>query len=170
LLLKDLCQKTWLATFLAGSAAAVALYAWLARNAPDGLPGGSRVGLLYGFAGGLLIIYAWLLSALRFVPSWWWLGSRAFWLRGHVWLGSLSFVLILCHSGGRLGGLLERWLSVTFALTVLTGFFGVAFQQVFPGLLTRRIPSEVPYEQIPHVCGHPSQGLPRFCPGAFGDH
>jgi hypothetical protein len=153
LLLKDPRQKKWLAVFLAGSAAAVALYAWLARDTPDGLSGGSRVGLLYGLAGGLLIVYAWLLSALRSVPSWWWLGSRAFWLKGHVWLGSLSFVLILCHSGGRFGGMVERILYTVFALVVVTGFYGLALQQALPRLLTRRVASEVPYEQIPHLCG-----------------
>jgi hypothetical protein len=152
LLLYDPRQTKWLAVFLGGSAAAVGLYLWLARGAPDGLTGGSRVGLLYGIAGGLLIVFAWLLSALRFVPSWWWLGSRAFWLKGHVWLGMLSFVLILCHSGGRFGGPLEKILYVAFALTLVTGLFGLGLQQVLPSLMTRRVPSEVPYEQIPHVC------------------
>ena len=54
MLLKDPRQTKWLAVFVVGSLAAVALYAWLGRDAPDGLTGGSRVGLLYGIAGGLL--------------------------------------------------------------------------------------------------------------------
>lgn len=152
MLLYDARQIKWLAIFLIGSALAVALYLWLNSQTPDGLTGGSRVGLLYGIAGGVLIVFAWLLSALRFLPSWWWIGSRAFWLKGHVWLGILSFILILCHSGGRLGGTLEKALYAVFILTLLTGLFGLGLQQVLPGLITKRVPCEVPYEQIPHIC------------------
>ena len=50
-------------------------------------------GLWFGSAGSLLMIYAGLLAAHRKVPSWWFLGARKTWLRGHVWLGLLSVVL-----------------------------------------------------------------------------
>ncbi len=55
---------------------------------PGGLTGGSLVGLWYGIIGSALMIYAGLLSLLRRVPSWWWIGSRKVWLRGHIWLGT----------------------------------------------------------------------------------
>src|SRR5262245_39480644 len=98
------------------------------------------------------MLFAWLLTALRHVPSWWWIGSRAAWLKGHIWLGLLSGVLILCHSGGRFGGPFERVLYVVFALTLLTGVFGLILQQFLPRLLTERVAVEVPYDQIPEVC------------------
>ena len=132
---------------------ALGLYWWLARGTPDGrLPGGSIVGLCYGIVGSLLMVYAGLLSALRKVPAWWWIGSRKAWLKGHIWLGLLSGVVILCHSGFHWGGLLEKALWVVLGLTLLTGIFGLFLQQFLPRLITTRVPWEGPYEQIPHLC------------------
>jgi len=121
-------------------------------EAPETLPGGSQVGLLYGLAGGGIIVFAWLLSALRFVPSWWFIGSRAFWLKGHIWFSLLAFVLILCHSGMRFGGVFEQILYFVFFLVVLTGIVGVVLHQFLPRWMTIEVPCEVPYEQIPQVC------------------
>src|SRR5262249_25593459 len=66
--------------------------------------------------------------------------------------GLLSAVLILCHTGFRLGGPLEQALWAVFGLTLLTGVFGLAMQNIVPRLLTTRVPAEAPYEQIPHLC------------------
>ncbi len=148
-----LLQKGWAIFFVAASLVSIGLRWSLGRGALERLTGGSRVGLLYGIAGAGLIIFAVLLAGLRYVPKWWWIGSRKGWLKGHIWLGSLSGVLVYCHTGGlHWGGFIEWMLSLTFALTLLTGFFGLALQQVLPGRLTARVPTEVPYEQIPHVC------------------
>jgi len=130
---------------------AVALYLFLDRQSPDGLTGGTTVGLWYGMVGSVLMIYAGLLSAHRKVPRWALLPSRAWMLRGHIWLGLLSLVLILCHSGFHWGGTLEKILWIVFSLTLVTGIIGLALQQVVPRLLTTRLADEVPYEQIPHV-------------------
>jgi hypothetical protein len=137
---------------LALAAVALALYWWLDRATPGGLTGGSIVGLAYGIVGSALMVYAGLLSALRKVPAWWWIGSRKAWLKGHIWLGLLSGVVILCHSGFHWGGLLERTLWVVFGLTLVTGIFGLFLQQFLPRLITTRVPCEAPYEQIPHLC------------------
>src|SRR5262245_55150037 len=132
---------------------AIGLRVWFEPDGPETLPSGSRVGLWYGIIGGAIILFAWLLSALRFVPSWWFIGSRALWLKGHIWLGMLSFVLILCHSGMRFGGTFEQILYLVFALVLATGVLGVILQQFVPRLMTVEVPCEVPYEQIPNVCG-----------------
>lgn len=134
------------------AAAALGLYWWLDRRTPGGLSGGSIPGLCYGIVGSALMVYAGLLSALRKVPAWWWIGSRKAWLKGHIWLGLLSGVVILCHSGFHWGGLLERALWVVFGLTLVTGIFGLFLQQFLPRQITTRVPSEGPYEQIPHLC------------------
>lgn len=141
----------------AGATSGLALMAlgtrlWFEPDGPETLPGGSQIGLIYGILGGLVILFAWLLSALRFVPSWWFIGSRALWLKGHIWLGLLSFILILCHSGLRFGGIFEQALYLIFFLVVLTGILGVVLQQFLPRWLTIEVPCEVPYEQIPRVC------------------
>jgi hypothetical protein len=151
-LLIDSTHRRWLAITVALAAAALALYWWLDRLTPGGLSGGSIVGLWYGIIGSALMIYAGLLSALRKVPAWWWIGSRKAWLKGHIWLGLLSGVVILCHSGFHWGGVLERALWVVFGLTLLTGIFGLYLQQFLPRVITTRIPCEGPYEQIPHLC------------------
>jgi hypothetical protein len=116
------------------------------------LPGGKFIGLYYGIAGGVLILFALSLNLLRFVPSWWFIGSRAFWLKGHIWLGLLSFVLILCHTGFRFGGFFEKVLYLVYFLVVLTGIFGLILQQFLPRWMTFEVPCEVPFEQIPNVC------------------
>jgi hypothetical protein len=152
-MLLDRKQVPWVATSAAVGAGAVAFYCvWRDAQTPGGLTGGSTVGLWYAVAGSALMIFAGLLAVRRKVPSWWWLGSRQFWLRGHIWLGLLGVVLILCHSGFRWGGPFTRVLWVVLGLTIGTGIFGLLVQQLLPRLLAQRFPDEVPYEQIPHVC------------------
>jgi len=146
-------HKGWAAFFLAASVASIGLRWWVGRDAAERLTGGSRVGLAYGIAGAALILFAVALAGLRYAPKWWWIGSRKSWLGGHIWLGSLSGVLVYCHTGGlHWGGFLEWTLSLAMALTLLTGVLGLVLQQVLPGRLTARVGCEVPYEQIPQVC------------------
>jgi hypothetical protein len=147
----DSTHKHWIA-FSAGAAViALAVWWWLDRSTPGGLTGGSVAGLWYALLGSLLMLFAWLLSAVRHFPKWR-LPPRKWWLKGHIWLGLLSGVLILCHSSFRFGGPLEQALWAVFGLTLLTGAFGLAMQHIVPRLLTVRIPAEAPYEQIPHIC------------------
>ena len=151
-MLIDSTHRRWLTSTLLLAVIAVAFYEWFAAPAPGGLSGGSTVGLWYGIAGSALMVYAGLLSALRKVPSWWWIGARKTWLKGHIWLGLLSGVFLLCHSGFHWGGVLEKALWIVFGLTLLTGVFGLFLQQFLPRMITTRVPSEGPYEQIPHLC------------------
>jgi hypothetical protein len=152
-LLIDSSHKRWFLITLLLGLVAVAVYAVISWNTPGGLTGGSIVGVWYGLLGSALMVYAGLLSALRKVPSWWWIGARKVWLKGHIWLGLLSGVLILCHSGFRWGGPLEVILWAVLLLTLATGVLGLALQQFLPRLMTVRVPSEAPFEQIPHLCG-----------------
>jgi hypothetical protein len=151
-LLIDSTHKRWFCVTALLGVAAVAVYETLAHTAAAPLTGGSSVGLWYGTLGSALMVYAGLLSALRKVPSWWWIGSRKVWLKGHIWLGLLSAVFLLCHSGFRWGGPLEGLLWLTVAGVLATGVFGLLVQQILPRLLTTRVPCEAPYEQIPHLC------------------
>src|SRR4029077_9100449 len=86
---------------------ALALYLVLAHDVPDGLTGGSSVGLWYGTIGTGLMVYAGLLAAHRKLPVRPWLGPRRVWLKGHLLLGPLKGVFLACHSGFRWGGPLE---------------------------------------------------------------
>lgn len=148
----DRHHKGWIFATVAIGAAATALYTWFDHRIPGGVTGGSVVELWYGILGSALMVYAGLLSVLRKVPSWWWIGSRKVWLRGHLWLGLLSELFILLHSGFRGGGPLEQILWVVLTLTIATGILGVVIQQWVPRMITFRFTHEAPYEQIPHLC------------------
>src|SRR5262249_34040043 len=97
------------------------------------------------------MIFEGLLSALRKVPAWSWLGPRKAWLRGHIWFGLLSVVFIACHSGFSWGRGLTWALWLVFLGVIITGIYGLFLQQVLPRMMTARVPHEAPYEQIPHL-------------------
>ncbi len=166
-MLIDSTHRRWIMCTVALGLVAIAAYWWLDRSTPGGLTGGSTVGLWYGIIGSSLMVFAGLLSALRKVPAWWWIGSRKAWLKGHVWLGLLSVVVILCHSGFRWGGVLEQALWVVFGLTIITGVFGLLLQQFVPRMITTRVPCEAPYEQIPHLCKVMAQKAEKLVSSAW---
>src|SRR5580692_7192692 len=151
-LLIDSTHKRWIVASALLGAAGLAAYFTVDWLSPRELTGGSTIGLWYGVIGSALMVYAGLLSALRRVPTWWWIGARKVWLRGHIWLGLLSAVFLLCHSHFRWGGPIERLLWYAFIGVLATGIFGLLLQQLLPRLLTTRVPAEAPYEQIPHLC------------------
>lgn len=150
--LLDQRHKPWIVATGAVAVAAIALYFWLDSRSLNPLTGGSTVGLWYGVIGSALMIFAGLLSGLRKVPAWWWIGSRQAWLRGHIWLGLLSVVFIACHAHARLGGFVEIALWMVLAAVILSGIFGLVLQQFLPRWLAQRCADEAPYEQIPHLC------------------
>jgi hypothetical protein len=151
-LLLDRRQTRWALATVAVGVIAVGLYLWLDRHSTSPLTGGTTVGLWYGVAGSALMIYAGLLSAHRLFPAAWWMGPRKTWLRGHIWLGSLSVALIACHAHARLGTGVALALWLVLGGIILTGIYGLVLQQVLPGWLARRFPDEAPYGQIPHLC------------------
>jgi hypothetical protein len=168
-LLIDATHRRWCLTTVVLGAAAVGLYLWLDGITPGGLSGGQLPGLAFGVAGSGLMLYAAALSLLRRVPSWWWIGARKSWLRGHIWLGLLSGVLILCHSGFRWGGLLEQVLLVTVLLTLATGLLGLVLQHTVPSLMLAKVPYEAPYDQIPQLCAAMRQDADDLVAAARGD-
>jgi hypothetical protein len=148
----DSTHKSWI--YVTASIAVVVLlfYGICWWHTPGGLTGGTTVGLWFGIAGSLLMVFEGMLSALRKVPGAWWLGPRKAWLRGHIWLGLLSLVFILCHSGFSWGNGLTFALWLVFLGVIVTGLYGLFLQQFVPRMMTARVPSEAPYEQIPHLC------------------
>jgi len=150
--LLDHRHKPWIVATGVVAVGGIALYLWFELRSPRELTGGTTVGLWYGVIGSVLMIFAGLLSALRKVPAWWWIGSRQAWLRGHIWLGLLSVVFIACHAHARLGGFVEKLLWVVLAAVILSGVFGLVLQQFLPRWLAQRCGDEAPYEQIPHLC------------------
>jgi hypothetical protein len=151
-LLIDSSHRRWILSTLALAVLSLGVYFLFDWLTPGGVTGGSIVGLWYGILGSGLMIFAGLLSALRKVPAWWWIGSRKAWLKGHIWLGLLSVVVILCHAGFHWGGWLEKALWIVLAIVIASGIMGLVLQQFLPRMITSRIPNEAPYEQIPYLC------------------
>jgi hypothetical protein len=80
------------------------------------------------------------------------LGSAQFWLKGHLWLGTLCIPFILFHAGFEWGGVLEQLLWYALALVAGSGFFGLAVQQFLPRLLWNQTPLETFEAQTPYQC------------------
>jgi hypothetical protein len=148
----DSTHRRWALVTTLLAAISLTVFAYFDGRIPGGLTGGTTAGLWFGIVGSALMVFAGLLSSLRHVPSWSWLGPRKQWLRGHIWLGLLSVPVILCHAGFRWGGLVTGTLWVVLGLVVLTGILGVVLQQFLPHMIYSRIPCEASYDQIPHIC------------------
>jgi hypothetical protein len=149
-MLIDRSHRTWIAVCVVVLAISTAIYVPYVRSALNGPSGGSVVGLTFGIVGSILMVFAGVLGARRKVPMWR-LGRATFWMRGHIWLGLLSYPLILFHGGFGLGGPLTLLLMVLFTIVIVSGILGVLLQQVMPRLLLTRVPLETVYEQIDSI-------------------
>jgi hypothetical protein len=123
------------------------IYALFAANGPRG---GSWPGLAFAFAGTGIIIFECSLSLRKKYPASP-LGRMRTWLRAHIWLGLLSFVLILLHAGLRWGQGFAAVLMWMFLFITVSGIVGVVLQNWLPRMLLERVPKETLYDQIPHM-------------------
>jgi hypothetical protein len=133
---------------LALGAVSYVVYALIAVGGPSG---GSIPGLIYGSIGSAIMLYAGLLGLRKKVPIWR-VGRAATWMRGHLWLGTVSFPFILFHAAFRWGsGPLTRTLMVLFLAVFVSGLAGAALQHFMPRIMTERVTMETIYEQIERV-------------------
>jgi hypothetical protein len=63
-------------------------------------------------------------------------GALRYWMLAHVYLGVLTGVVLLLHSGTRTGGLLTTSLYVTFCFVLATGVFGIIAYIIAPRIMT----------------------------------
>ena len=140
----------WVLATVAMALAATAAYVAYAMLAPNGPRGGSLAGLVFAFLGTGVIVFECLLSLRKKYPASP-LGRVSTWLRAHIWLGLLSFLLILFHAGFRWGQGLAALLMWLFAVIIVSGIFGLALQNWLPRLMLERVARETLYGQIPHV-------------------
>jgi len=146
----DGTHRPWIVTTSCLFVAATVFYVWYASHAPAGPRGGSLQGLIFGISGYALMLFAGLLSARKKKPVWR-LGRTKTWMRGHLWLGLLSFPLILYHAGFASRGPLTRLLMILMYIVIGSGVVGALFQHYLPRLMTSQVPLETIYEQIPRV-------------------
>ena len=138
---------TWTALLFA---AATLAYIFYALNSQTGPSGGSPWGLTFGIAGYAMMLFAGLLGARKKVPVWR-VGRTQTWMRGHLWLGLLSFPMILYHGGFAWKGQLTAVLMILLFIVIFSGIVGAAIQHYVPTQLTASVPLETIYEEIPHV-------------------
>jgi hypothetical protein len=144
----DASHRAWiratLALFILSTAAYVPYHLYYSPNGPRG---GSWPGLAFAIVGTILMLYAAAIGVRRKLRSWQ-LGRATSWLKGHIWLGLLSYPLIWFHAGFRMGGALTIALMVLFTIVVVTGIHGLVVQHIVPRLITVQIPVETMYEQV----------------------
>ncbi|WP_235908610.1 hypothetical protein [Roseiconus nitratireducens] len=112
--------------------------------------GGSWSGLLCGVIAGAIILSEMLLwprkalRRFRLIPT-------KYWMAAHLWMGLASLPLAIVHCGFHLGGWLPATLLILLVLTVLSGVYGLAVQNVLPRWMLRHLPRETIYNQIQFV-------------------
>jgi hypothetical protein len=146
----DRTHRPWAIATVALAIASTVAYVVYAVGTPGGPRGGSATGLTFGIAGYALMLYAGLLGARKRVPTWR-IGRAQTWMRGHLWLGLVSLLLILFHSGFAFRGQLTLVMMLLLFIVVGSGVLGAAIQHYVPSLMTSRVPLETIYEEIPHV-------------------
>ena len=148
-MLIDRSHRTWAVATSLLLGLSVVLYAVYAARV--GVPtGGSIPGILFGIAGFAMMLYAGLLGARKKVRIWR-VGRAQTWMRGHLWLGTLSLPVIVFHAGFTFGGGLTFVLMWLFVIVVASGLLGAYVQHRMPRRMLREVPMETIFEQIDHV-------------------
>jgi hypothetical protein len=171
-------HQTWAWPCLIIGLAACAWYGvtWAFSDAQPG--GSSWPGIVSGIAAGLLMLYLFA-YALRKVPvfsAWFGRAPTKYWLRQHIWLGLLTVPLVVAHAAR-----ISYWSPLTmallgvYALVIISGVWGLCFQQRVPTRLLEEIPDETIRSHIPELtnqlraqaellvlatCGPPKEGGP----------
>jgi hypothetical protein len=112
--------------------------------------GGSALGLTYGIVGFGFMVFVTLLSLRKKFPVWR-IGRTQTWMRGHLWLGALTFPLILLHAGFLFGHGVTSVLMWLFLFVWASGLFGAWVQHTTPRRLLRDVPMETIDDEIGHV-------------------
>lgn len=163
----DRTHRSWEIATAALALAATIVYILYAVESPSGPRGGSALGLTFGIIGYSLMLYAGLLGARKKVPTWR-IGRAQTWMRGHIWLGSLSLLLILFHGGFAFRGPLTAVLMILFFIVIASGWVGALIQHFVPSVMTERVPMETIYEEIPHVRAQLCEEADKLAAGICG--
>jgi hypothetical protein len=124
-------------------------YAIYAGSSSNSLNGRSGMGIVFGIGATAIFFFECLLSMRKkFVV--YRIGRVQTWLRAHIWLGLLSFPLILLHSGFRWGSGLAAALMWLTAIVLVSGVTGMLLQHFLPRLMQKLVDKETIYDQIPN--------------------
>jgi len=150
-MLIDRTHRQWLWGSVIGLAISVVIYIPYAHFTIGGARGGTMIGILYGIVGFGFMVFAGLLSLRKRFPVWR-MGRTSTWMRGHLWLGLISYPIIFLHSGFSFGkGALTWWMMVIFTIVIVSGIVGAIIQHYLPKVMTREVPYETIYAEIPVI-------------------
>lgn len=77
------------------------------------------------------------------------LGTAAFWMQVHIYVGLATFVIFALHIGWRVPtGYFERALAILYLIVGISGVYGLVITRILPKRLTG-LPQEVIFERIP---------------------
>ena len=140
-------SRWWIAFSALALIAGTAAYFRWANDPLAGVSGGSPVGLTFGGAGFAMITFCMLLNLRKFFRSLRF-GSVYGWMQGHVWIGLLSYPIILFHAGFHWGGPLTCILMWLFTIIEITGITGLVLQTFLPKQMLESLPHETIYREI----------------------
>lgn len=112
----------------------IAVYVW-SKNRQDFLHGGSPAGLIYGFAG-FVLLFVLLFFGVRKRRYRSTLGKLETWLHSHIWLGLLAMLFIVFHTGFRFEDGLAVAAFLVMLAVVISGLVGVFLYAVMPRFFT----------------------------------
>jgi hypothetical protein len=108
------------------------------------------LGLLFGFLGTLAFVFEMIYPVRR--PNAWPLRSARDWMQAHVYLGGLTLLLVLIHTGFSLPHGPMGWALFLLSFWVtLSGVIGVFLQKWIPAVLARNTRVEALFERIPEL-------------------
>jgi len=135
----DPLARVWHVAGVVATLLAIAGVAWgLARYGYDGVLTGAWLTMrwLTGIVGlgGVAVVMTYPLRKQVYRRR---VGALRYWMLVHIYAGVVAGVVLLLHSGPRLGGLLTSLLYVVFDLVLLSGVVGVIAYIVAPRIMTR---------------------------------
>ncbi|MDF1662843.1 MAG: hypothetical protein P1V97_13785 [Planctomycetota bacterium] len=151
-MLIDRTHRRWIIASLLILAVSVGFYIPYRVTALNGPSGNSWTGLTYGIIGIFFIFIAGGIGLRKKVRTWR-IGKAQTWMRAHIWLGLLSFPMILLHCGFDFGptGSLAWVMMWLFVIIIGSGVFGLVLQNILPKMLQTRVRKETVFEKIDHV-------------------
>ena len=147
----DQTHRPWLLRSVIIVSLGLAVYVPYSHFTVGGARGGTAIGIIYGSVGFAFMIFAGLLSLREKFPILR-IGRTSTWMRGHLWIGLISYPIILFHSGFSFGqGRLTWWMMLVFTIVIVSGIAGAVLQHSMPRMMTRQVPYETIYDEIPRV-------------------
>jgi hypothetical protein len=108
----------------------------------------SGTGYWLGIIGGSMMLLLLLYPVRKKNPKWQYVGSVKFWFRMHMFFGVVGPVLVIFHSGFRLGSLNGQVAMFSMLLVATSGFAGrYLYRQMHHGLYGEKIHHEELYPQ-----------------------